>query len=92
MSAKIAGLLAAALTLTAAHAGEKLAAQKPGAEKTAPLLDYDRVCQAFGEGFTNVPGTDVCMRIGGYVKMGTSVGSSAFKPDALPPMTLHLPK
>lgn len=86
MSWKMAGsaLLAASLTLAAAGAAEKKA--------PPPLLDYDQVCQAFGEGFTNVPGTDVCVRIGGYVKMGTSAGGSTLKPGPLPPMTLHLPK
>lgn len=37
---------------------------------------YARMCDAFGEGFTYSPGTGACIKIGGYVKFGTSFGTT----------------
>ena len=31
-------------------------------------VDYVRVCDAFGSGFFYIPGTDTCLKIGGYVR------------------------
>lgn len=43
---------------------------------TADDLAYARMCDAFGEGFTYSPGTGACIKIGGYVKFGTSFGTT----------------
>jgi hypothetical protein len=40
----------------------------------AEPVDYVKVCDAFGAGFFYSPGTDTCIKIGGYVKFGTSFG------------------
>ena len=40
----------------------------------AEPVDYVKVCDAFGTGFFYSPGTDTCIKIGGYVKFGTSFG------------------
>jgi hypothetical protein len=32
-------------------------------------IDYVKVCDAFGEGYWYVPGTDTCLKIGGYVRL-----------------------
>lgn len=40
------------------------------AAQTAPEpepVEYVRVCDAYGEGYFYIPGTDTCMRIGGFV-------------------------
>jgi hypothetical protein len=45
--------------------------------KTKPV-DYVRVCSLYGAGFYYIPGTDICMKIGGYVRyqVGTGIGNS----------------
>ncbi|TVR09805.1 MAG: porin [Salinarimonadaceae bacterium] len=35
--------------------------------KAAPV-DYVRVCSAYGNGFFYIPGTETCLRVGGYVR------------------------
>ena len=49
------------------------ATDAPAAPKQADPLD-NQVCTALGPGFVAVAGGTTCVRIGGYVKMGTSVG------------------
>jgi hypothetical protein len=43
------------------------------AEKSRPAA-HERSCSSYGAGFVNVPGTDTCVKIGGWVEMqgGTS--------------------
>jgi hypothetical protein len=40
----------------------------------AEPVDYVKVCDAFGAGFFYSPGTDTCIKVGGYVEFGTSFG------------------
>src|SRR4051794_2592913 len=35
--------------------------------KAAPV-EYVRVCSAYGAGFFYIPGTETCLRVGGYVR------------------------
>src|ERR1700731_184439 len=35
--------------------------------KAAPV-EYVRICDAYGAGFFYIPGTDTCLRVGGYVR------------------------
>ena len=44
----------------------------------AEPVDYVKVCDAFGAGFFYSPGTDTCIKIGGYVKFGTAFGDTDF--------------
>ncbi|WP_084639959.1 porin [Kaistia adipata] len=44
----------------------------------AEPVDYVKVCDAFGKGFFYSPGTDTCIKVGGYVKFITSFGDSDF--------------
>jgi hypothetical protein len=44
----------------------------------AEPVDYVKVCDAFGAGFYYSPGTDTCIKVGGYVKFGTSVGNTDY--------------
>lgn len=48
--------------------------RKAEAEPSDADPHYARICDAFGEGFTYSPGTGACIKIGGYVKFGTSFG------------------
>jgi hypothetical protein len=41
----------------------------------AEPVDYVRVCDAFGAGYFYIPGTDTCLRIGGYVRFQTEFAS-----------------
>ncbi len=54
-----------------------------GAAEAADLtvaepVDYVKVCDAFGKGFFYSPGTDTCIKVGGYVKFGTAFGDTDF--------------
>lgn len=62
--------LAAGLTL---DAGTKQPVPEP---EPADASGYARICEAFGEGFTYSPTTGACIKIGGYVKFGTSFGGA----------------
>ncbi len=49
----------------------------------AEPVDYVKVCDAFGTGFFYSPGTDTCIKIGGYVKFGTSFGDRSDLPNTV---------
>ena len=48
-------------------AGGAYAADLP-TNRAAPI-QYVRVCDAYGSGFFFIPGTDTCLRVGGYVRV-----------------------
>jgi hypothetical protein len=35
----------------------------------AKAVEYVKVCSAYGAGFYYIPGTDICLRVGGYLRM-----------------------
>src|SRR5215510_11376836 len=39
-------------------------------------VEYVKVCSIYGDGFYYIPGTDICLRIGGYVRSQAEYGSS----------------
>jgi hypothetical protein len=55
------GSAAALMAVTGAQAAEPL-------EPIAEPVDFVRICDAFGTGFFFIPGTDTCLKIGGYVR------------------------
>jgi len=57
-------LLGSAATLVAVAGAQ--AADLPS-KKAAPAT-YVKVCDAYGAGFFYIPGTDTCVRVGGYVR------------------------
>ncbi|MBN9018818.1 MAG: porin [Rhizobiales bacterium] len=63
------GSAAAMFAVGGAHAADLTVAEP---------VDYVKVCDAFGAGFYYSPGTDTCIKVGGYVKFGTSVGDTDF--------------
>ena len=77
-------LLATAASLVLCAQGAA-AADLPG--KAAPA-DYVRVCDAYGAGFFFIPGTDTCLRIGGFVRadfiVNTSPGNRTNNNPAVP--------
>ena len=42
----------------------------------AKAVEYVRVCSLYGAGFWYIPGTDTCIKIGGYVRIDTTVHGS----------------
>src|ERR1700720_1892535 len=51
----------------------------------AKPVEYVKVCSVYGEGFFYVPGTDSCIKIGGFVRQNFLFGqtSGSFAPKAL---------
>src|SRR6187397_1827258 len=40
----------------------------------AKPVEYVKVCSLYGVGFYYIPGTDICMKIGGYVRYQVNMG------------------
>src|ERR1051325_11658394 len=40
----------------------------------AKPVEYVKVCSLYGAGFYYIPGTDICMKVGGYVRWQESAG------------------
>lgn len=60
MKVILSALLATAATISVAKAADSVVAEPEPVE-------YVRVCDAYGEGFFYIPGTETCMRIGGFI-------------------------
>jgi porin-like protein len=56
-------LLGSAATLTAI-----VSAQAADLPVKAKPVEYVKVCSLYGEGFYYVPGSDICLKVGGYVR------------------------
>ncbi|CZT34641.1 porin [Rhizobium sp. 9140] len=56
------GSAAALAAVSGAHAADAIVAAEPEA------MEYVRVCDAFGKGYFYIPGTETCLKIGGYVR------------------------
>ena len=41
-------------------------------------MEYVRVCDAFGKGFFYIPGTETCLKIGGYVRFDSAFADSPY--------------
>ncbi|RFC63574.1 porin [Fulvimarina endophytica] len=63
------GSAAALVAVTGARAADVIV---PMAEPT----DYVRVCDVYGEGFYYIPGTETCLRVGGYVRFKYAVAGA----------------
>ncbi|OKP63695.1 hypothetical protein BTE77_35385 [Ensifer adhaerens] len=64
-------LLASAAALAAvssAQAADAIVAYEP------EPMEYVRVCDAFGTGYFYIPGTETCLKIGGFIRFQTSFG------------------
>src|SRR3954449_10780530 len=49
----------------------------------AKAVEYVRICSLYGAGFWYIPGTDTCMKIGGYLRIDTTFNGSSTQ-DAPP--------
>ena len=43
----------------------------------AKAVEYVRVCSLYGAGFWYIPGTDTCIKIGGYLRADTTINGSS---------------
>ena len=64
------GSAAAFAAVSGAQAADAIVAAEP------EPMEYVRVCDAFGTGYFYIPGTETCLKIGGYVRFQTSFGDS----------------
>src|SRR4051812_35296831 len=42
----------------------------------AKAIEYVKICSAYGAGFWYIPGTDTCIKIGGYVRADVTFNGS----------------
>jgi hypothetical protein len=66
------------LLISAAGAVAASGAQAADLPVKAKPVEYVKVCSLYGAGFYYIPGTDICMKIGGYVRyqLNTGFGNS----------------
>src|SRR3954468_8431249 len=48
------------------------AAQASDLPVKAKAVEYVRICAAYGAGFWYIPGTDTCIKLGGYLRVDTT--------------------
>ena len=44
----------------------------------AKAVEYVKVCSLYGAGFYYIPGTDTCLKIGGYARIDTAINSGIY--------------
>ena len=44
----------------------------------AKAVEYVKVCSLYGAGFYYIPGTDTCIRLGGYLRADVAINSSLY--------------
>ena len=44
----------------------------------AKAVEYVRICSLYGAGFFYIPGTDTCIKLGGYLRVETAFNSSHY--------------
>jgi hypothetical protein len=43
----------------------------------AKAVEYVRICSLYGAGFWYIPGTDTCIKVGGYLRVDTTFNGGA---------------
>ena len=46
----------------------------------AKAVEYVRICSLYGAGFYYIPGTDTCIKLGGYLRVDTTFNGSIYDP------------
>src|SRR6187551_793650 len=62
------GSAAALVAVSGARAADAVVVAEP------EPVEYVRVCDTYGTGFYYIPGTEICIKIGGYVRYDIGVG------------------
>ena len=66
-------------TAAAAVLMSATASQAADLAKKAPVaVDYVKVCDAYGAGFFYIPGSETCLKIGGYMRFQVGAGDGDF--------------
>src|SRR6059058_4819512 len=72
--------------LLGSAAGLVAVAGAQAADYAAPVkakaVEYVKVCSLYGEGFFYVPGTDTCLKLGGYLRVDTTFNGSIYDQPA----------
>ncbi|MGK9086509.1 porin [Brucella intermedia] len=66
------GSTAAFIAVSGAQAADAIIAPEPEA------AEYVRVCDAYGAGYFYIPGTETCLRVGGYVRYDATGGDRVY--------------
>nr|CAD6420215.1 porin [Rhizobium sp. Q54] len=66
------GSAAALAAVSGAQAADAIIAAEP------EPMEYVRVCDAFGTGFFYIPGTETCLKIGGYVRFQVDANENGY--------------
>ncbi len=48
----------------------------------AKAVEYVRICSLYGAGFFYIPGTDTCIKLGGYLRVDTTFNGSIYDAPA----------
>jgi len=64
------GSAAALAAVSGAQAADAIVAAEP------EPMEYVRVCDAFGTGYFYIPGTETCLKVGGYVRFELQLGQA----------------
>src|ERR1700732_3819475 len=64
------GGAASLLALTNAHAADL--------PVKAKAVEYVRICSLYGAGFFYIPGSDTCIKLGGYLRVDTTFGGGVY--------------
>ena len=44
----------------------------------AKAVEYVKICSLYGAGFYYIPGTDTCIKLGGYVRVDTTFNGNTY--------------
>ncbi len=50
----------------------------------AKAVEYVRICSLYGAGFFYIPGTDTCIKLGGYLRVDTTFNGTTYGAPAWP--------
>ncbi|RUZ62304.1 porin, partial [Mesorhizobium sp. M7A.F.Ca.CA.002.06.1.1] len=64
------GSAAALIAVSGAHAADAVVVAEP------EPAEYVKICDVYGAGYFYIPGTETCLRIGGYVRYDVGVGDA----------------
>ena len=49
----------------------------------AKAVEYVRICSLYGAGFFYIPGTDTCIKLGGYLRVDTTFNGGIYDQPSL---------
>ncbi len=71
------GSAAALVAVSGARAADAVVIAEP------EPMEYVRVCDVYGTGFFYIPGTETCLRVGGYIRYDIRVGDAIGNQDVI---------